>query len=217
MPPETKKKSRKTRKRYHHGDLRQALIEGALEIISESNVEALSLRALARKVGVSYAAPYHHFEDKTTLLAELATQGFKRLDEEMRRHVAESAGDPKSVLLSQGRAYLLFAVNHPSHYRVMFNMSLSGDDDYPDVKCAADSCFANLIVETQAVIGSHVPVEEVSKIANVIWCTVHGAATLWNDGPMKDHLDNVSVDTFVELITAPLVDMLHALTASVSD
>jgi AcrR family transcriptional regulator len=207
-----KKSSGATAKRYHHGDLRKALIDGALELISESNVEALSLRALARRVEVSYAAPYHHFRDKTQLLSEVAIEGFQRLEEEMRRQGLARSTDPRESLLAQGRAYLLFAVHNPSHYRVMFNVEFSGRSEYPEVQAAADACFEQLIADTQALLGTDIAKSDVGKIANVIWSTVHGAASLWNDGPMSQHLGTTSVDEFVEMITLPLANMIQGLT-----
>ncbi len=212
MAQENKKRSTgKVGKRYHHGDLRQALIDGALEIISESNVDALSLRALARKVGVSYAAPYHHFQDKTQLLSELAIEGFQRLGEGMERESRKGGDSPKELLLAQGRAYLEFAVQHPSHYRVMFDSCFVGRDEYSLVKSAADNCFERLIGHTHSLLGEKVPEDEVFKVARVIWSTVHGAANLWNDGPMCEYLGSGSLEDFVEVITEPLVNMVEAL------
>jgi len=207
-----KKVSSSSPKRYHHGDLRKALIDGALQLISESNVEALSLRALARHVGVSYAAPYHHFKDKTQLLSEVAIEGFERLEKEMKAH--SRSAEPRESLQAQGRAYLLFAIQHASHYRVMFNVEFSGRSAYPNVQAAADACFDVLMRDTQAVLGAEVASREVRQIAIVIWSTVHGAATLWNDGPMRAHVERTSVDVFAEMITAPLGRMVLGLAAT---
>ncbi len=201
------------RKRYHHGDLRQALIDGALELISEGNIESLSLRGLARKVGVSYAAPYHHFKDKTQLLSELAIDGFERLRVQMYEQCQSTSDDPKDALLAQGRAYLQFAVTHPSHYRVMFSIELSGRGEYPEVQSAADACFNNLIADTQVLVGLGVPEQDVRNVATVIWSTVHGAATLWNDGLMCGHVDGATFDDFVDTITKPLANMVMGLAA----
>ncbi len=211
MAKEKEKTEPSDRKRYHHGDLRQALIDGALELISEGNIESLSLRGLARKVGVSYAAPYHHFKDKTQLLAELAIDGFERLGVQMREQCKANPEDPRDALLAQGRAYLQFAVAHPSHYRVMFSIALSGRGEYSEVQDAADACFDHLVADTQMLVGLGVPETEVQKISTVIWSTVHGAATLWNDGLMCSHVDGASFDEFVEIITGPLVDMVVGL------
>ena len=197
------------KKRYHHGDLRQALIDAAVDIISEENIEALSLRALARRVGVSYAAPYHHFPDKSALLAVLATEGFRRLREEMERHVEESSGDPTEALMAHGRAYLHFAVSHPSYYRVMFKVNLASEK-YPSLSDSSNCCFELLIRDTQTLLGD-VSREDAERVGLVIWSTVHGAAQLWNDGPMKERIPGASLDDFVELVTTQAAAMLQAL------
>ncbi len=194
--------------RYHHGDLRQALVDGALELIREGDVGALSLRALARKVGVSYAAPYHHFSDKSELLAELAIDGYQQLYGEMERYQTAVQDDPSGVLLASGRAYLFFAVSHPSHYRVMF--SLAHADEHPKVRSVADLCFVRLLENTRAVIGPAQSDEATTKLANLIWATVHGAATLWNDGLMCSHLGTTDLSIYVEMITGQLCELVSA-------
>ncbi|MBL4636140.1 MAG: TetR/AcrR family transcriptional regulator [Kofleriaceae bacterium] len=205
---QSKKKDGDKGGRYHHGDLRQALVDGALELIREGDVGALSLRALARKVGVSYAAPYHHFSDKAELLAELAIDGYQQLYAEMERYQNEQKNDPSSELLAAGRAYLFFAVSHPSHYRVMF--SLAHADEHPKVRSVADLCFDRLLENTRAVVGPAQSDEATAKLANMIWATVHGAATLWNDGLMCSHLGTTDLDIYVEMTTGQLCDLVSA-------
>jgi len=212
MAREKEKSHDKESGRYHHGDLRQALIDGALEIIGDGDVQALSLRALARKVGVSYAAPYHHFSDKTELLAELAVDGYKKLNAEMTRQQEMVRDDPSDSLVAAGRAYLFFAVSHPSHYRVMF--SLKKLDEYPPLKVAADECFQRLLENTRAVLGNAAPEETIVGLANLTWATVHGAATLWNDGPMCKHLKSEDLAAYVEMVTGQMGQLILALAGS---
>lgn len=206
---ESKKTSSKERVRYHHGDLRQALVAGALELISEGDVRALSLRALARKVGVSYAAPYHHFSDKGELLAELAIDGYEKLYTDMCRYQTEVQDDPADFLLAAGRAYLFFAVSHPSHYRVMFGLAHA--EDHPGVKNAAEKCFDRLLGNVRAVVGPDHPEIATQELANMIWSTVHGAATLWNDGLMGSHLGEVELEAYVAMITGQMCQLISAL------
>ena len=108
---------------YHHGDLRAALLAAAVEVIDESGPAALSLRDLARRVGVSHAAPAHHFGDKTGLLTALATEGFELLAE------ALAPTRPPGDLVELGVGYVLFAVQHRAHFEVMFRPDLLHQDD----------------------------------------------------------------------------------------
>ena len=111
----------KKRTTYHHGDLRNALIQAALELIAAHGVEGFTLRDCAKQAGVSVAAPYRHFDDKDDLLAAVAADCIQRLGEAMDRAV-EAAGDadPLTVFRATGIAYVRFAVEHPAHFRVMY-------------------------------------------------------------------------------------------------
>lgn len=115
-----------SRGQYHHGDLRRALLEAALALVSSKGAEGFSLREAAREVGVSPAAAYRHFEDKKALLAALAHDGMGRLATAMEKAVAAAPGVPGSParaaaeLGAVGHAYVEFAVRNPSHFQVMF-------------------------------------------------------------------------------------------------
>ncbi len=114
---------------YHHGNLREALLERAAEVIAERGIEALSLRALARDLGVSHAAPRAHFADRRALLCELAKEGF-RLSVDAMHAGAEAAGpDPVARYRALGRAYVQFARDHPSRFRAI---------NHPEVQAHAD-------------------------------------------------------------------------------
>src|SRR5262245_23788463 len=105
--------------KYHHGDLRRALLDAALEILAEGGAAGLTLREVARRAGVTHAAPYRHFEDKAALLAAVAEEGFRAVYAEMLAR-SERVKDPVERLYQIGAAYVLFAVTHPAHFRVMF-------------------------------------------------------------------------------------------------
>ena len=107
------------KKSYHHGDLQAALIRAAGNILEKEGVEALSLRAVARKAGVSHNAPYRHFPEREGLLAALAAEGFERLVA-AQREAAEKGG-----LRGMGEAYVLFALQHPQRFRLMFGGQIS--------------------------------------------------------------------------------------------
>ncbi len=157
---------------YHHGDLRRALLAAAARAVEESGPAALSLRDLARRAGVSHAAPAHHFGDKAGLLTALAAQGFELLAEELDRVREET-----DSLLEIGVGYVRFAVKHRAHFEVMFRPELYHADDAALVTArgrAADSLRAGLAAMPAAQVG---PDADVARLA--AWSIVHGFATLW--------------------------------------
>src|SRR3954447_14675783 len=110
---------------YHHGNLRRALMDEALRVIDEDGPSAVSLRELARRIGVSHAAPAHHFADKTALFTAIAIEGQEMLAERMEAAVAAGgAGEEHSRFLDVGLAYVSFASEHPAHILVMYQPSL---------------------------------------------------------------------------------------------
>jgi AcrR family transcriptional regulator len=161
---------------YHHGDLRRALLAAATEAIAESGPAALSLRDLARRVGVSHAAPAHHFGDKTGLLTAVAVEGLELLAVEL-----EAAG---ADILASGRAYVAFAASHRAHFEVMFQPSLLHVQD-PTLVAARQRAGQALRagLEDPRVAGG-APAE--SGLA--AWSIVHGFATLWLAGALPPDL-----------------------------
>jgi AcrR family transcriptional regulator len=154
---------------YHHGDLRTALVAAAIDAIEENGPAMLSLRDLARRVGVSHAAPVHHFGDKAGLLTAVAVDGFRLLEEALR------AAGPD--LLDVGVAYVRFAVGHRGHFEVMFRPELYRSDDPALVLArakAGESLSGGL-----AALGA--PAEGDRLAA---WSIVHGLATLWLSGSL---------------------------------
>lgn len=120
---------------YHHGNLREVLISSALDILKEGTLQDLSLRALARKAGVSQTAPYRHFEDKEALIVVLIQEGSSILNSKM-QDVCETVEDPIERLISLGVSYYDFAQEHPAHFRLIFGGSL---EDKKKHKCLAES------------------------------------------------------------------------------
>ena len=114
---------------YHHGNLREALLERATEVIAEQGVEALSLRGLARDLGVSHAAPSRHFADRGALLAELAKDGFRRAVQAMNAEAAAAGDDPVARYRALGRSYVRFACEQPACFRAI---------NHPEVRAIAD-------------------------------------------------------------------------------
>jgi AcrR family transcriptional regulator len=168
---------------YHHGDLRQALIDGAIALITEQDVNNLSLREVARRVGVSHAAPYRHFQDKESLLAAVAEEGYIGLTEAMNRGMVQAPEDPLKRLEATGVAYVLFAIAHPSHYRVMFSSFRGEKTLHPERAHAGWQAFQVLLNGIQA--GQDAGVlrsGDAMQLAWVAWSTVHGLAMLLIDG-----------------------------------
>ena len=167
---------------YHHGNLRQALMDGALVCIRDHGAEHLSLRALAREVGVSQAAPYRHFKDKVALLSALASDGFERLGNAMRQAFEAADNDPEKALREVGLTYIRFAMQHPETYRLMFGMKASDFNAKElDVSHSEGFCVLENVIRLglqKQVFKSHPEFD----IAIAAWSMVHGYASLLIDG-----------------------------------
>jgi AcrR family transcriptional regulator len=143
--------SRKPKAAYHHGNLRPALIEGALELLEEHGAAELSLRLLARQLGVSQAAPYHHFEDKNALLAALAAEGFRRAGAVLRTTSIKHHSLERRVRgLSAG--YVRFARETPNLFRLMYGTQVQRKEDYPELVDASTEAFESLAARVEEMI-----------------------------------------------------------------
>ena len=118
-------------KKYHHGDLKNALIEAGIKILAKEGVGGLSLRKVAKKAGVSHSAPYAHFTDKQALIAAISTEGFKQLYAQLDAAVSPYASDPKRQLMEGAWAYVQFAINNTDTFNIMFSGVLEKEKDYP--------------------------------------------------------------------------------------
>ena len=159
-------------KPYHHGDLRQALLDAALAIIEREGSSALTLRAVAREAGVSPAAPYHHFQDKSELMLAVSKDGFKRLHEAMAQAAAERGGD------EIGLAYIEFAHANPALYRVMYDCARAAEM-FPETQ--EDEAHDGLELVKSAIrraAGGDVDPLEVELAAIAAWAAVHGLAEI---------------------------------------
>ncbi len=195
---------------YHHGDLRQALIEGALALINEKkHARTLSLREVARRAGVSNAAPYRHFADKDALLAALAEKGFRMLTAFLREGV-DSADDPLLRLQASGVGYVRFAIANPSYYRVMFSAFQPEDATCSKLNEAGKASFAVLV---EAVVAGQsagkIKSGDPQQLAWVAWSLVHGLAMLVIERQLP-LMDEASVVAFAETATQSLTQGLHA-------
>lgn len=173
---------------YHHGNLRETLINSALALLQEGSVQQLSMRALARKAGVSQTAPYRHFEDKDALIAVLKTEGFQRLTEKMEQ-VKGADTDPLKRFVNLGVAYIEFARQNPAYFKLMFEHLLNDPDKYSEMQRAMESshqCLADVVVDCLAQPGARAIDPMVAEVG--AWSLVHGYATLLLNGPLSNKL-----------------------------
>lgn len=156
---------------YHHGDLRHVLLYAATQQLEATGAGSLSLRALAREVGVSPAAPYAHFPDKESLLAAVATGGFALLRDICVTAAETSSGEPRAL----GRAYVGFALAHPNLYRLMFGGTIENFAAHPELDGASQAAFGFL----RSTLGSE------TDAASAAWAFVHGLAMLLIDRRLR--------------------------------
>ena len=162
---------------YHHGHLKEELLNAAIALISQVGPQGFTLREVARRAGVSHNAPYRHFRDKDELLAMVAVQGFERLDSAMKRSAARGTTPLERFRLC-GRGYISFALRWPQHFLVMFDLP-SGREKYPEYAGAGEEAFATLlkfVVECQR--AEVLPGGEPERLAFMAWSMVHGIAKL---------------------------------------
>lgn len=171
--------------RYHHGDLRRGLIDAALELVQQEGVGTLSLREVARRAGVSHAAPYRHFPSKEALLAAVAEEGFLDFGKALEA-AAAGAGSSLQALQAIGVAYVEFALSQPAHFRVMFGAGSSAACDYPELAAASEGAYSVLVRTMQQNIDAgEVQDAPAAQLALVAWATVHGLAALLLDGMVQ--------------------------------
>jgi AcrR family transcriptional regulator len=171
---------------YHHGDLRQSLIDAAIALISEEGIGDLSLRQVARRAGVSHNAPYRHFEDKEALLATVAGQGFQSLRAAMESAQQVIPSDSSQRLEAIGIAYVNFALAHPAYYRLMFGDYRCNFSKYSALAEAAQQSFMVLVIairegQVAGIFRSADPVD----MARVAWSLVHGQSMLALDHKLQ--------------------------------
>jgi AcrR family transcriptional regulator len=165
------------KKAYHHGNLREALLDAAIHLIAEAGPTGFTLREVARRAGVSHNAPYRHFRDKDELIAAVAAQGFRELNQAM---LDSAEGQPTALdrLQRAGWAYVAFALRRPEHFTIMFDAPIS-KNQYPECEKASKEAFGtlvNLINLCQS--EGQLPAGDSMARALVAWSLVHGIAKL---------------------------------------
>jgi len=194
-----------TTRPYHHGNLREALLEAGERALEAHGAQNLSLRELARDVGVSHAAPRRHFADKQALLDALALDGFEGLRTILTGAIADAGPDFDARLLALARAYVAYATDHPALTALMF-ASKHQDGAPPELAEAAERAFApalTAVAEGQRT-GAVVPGEP-ERVAKVAFAALHGLVALTNNGLLDDDLPlDAFLDEAVERLVAGL-------------
>ena len=168
------------RRGYHHGNLREALIDAALALIAEKGPAGFTIAEGARLVGVSPAAPYRHFRDSEALLAEVALRGFDRLAEALGAAWNDGRPDPATAFEALGHAYLNFARTEPAYYAAMFETGIASDT-YPPLAAAGDRAFAPLRHAAEH-LAAQIPKPNrppALMVALHVWALSHGIASLF--------------------------------------
>jgi AcrR family transcriptional regulator len=185
MPP-TKRTPRASPRPYHHGNLRRALLDEALAIIRADGVERVTLREIGARLGVSRAALYRHFADKRALLTAVATEGFRALRERL-VGAWEEGGRDEAAFRAMGIAYVRFAVDNPSHYRVMFGGFVDTQQSDPELVAEGSGAFQALVdalaaLQRDGIVRS----DDTVLMARYVWALVHGIALLGIDGLLRE-------------------------------
>ena len=164
---------------YHHGDLRQALLDAAIVLMTEEGIAALSLRELARRIGVTYGAPHHHFPEKVELFAAIAEEGFAALIARVQERLVAAPDAPAERLRIVGRTYLDFATTETVRYAVMFLPELRDRERFRALHATGGRALELLAAGFEA---TGVPRATAPARAVACWSTLHGFAMLVNQG-----------------------------------
>jgi AcrR family transcriptional regulator len=180
MPP-TRTRTRRT---YHHGDLRRALLREAAHAIRADGPDGVTLRDVGRRLGVSRTALYRHFADKAALLAAVAREGFQTFTKELRQAWDEHGGGAAGFR-AMGAAYVRFAIANPAHYRIMFGRFRDLCDSDAGLAADASAAFQTLVDALASLQrDGAIRTDDRDTLACFIWATVHGVAMLAIDGQL---------------------------------
>ncbi len=182
----SKRPALKPRRPYHHGNLRRALLDEALATIRSDGVDALTLREIGARLGVSRTALYRHFADKRALLTAVASEGFRALRQQLVT-AWDEGGRRREAFQAMGVAYIRFAVANPSHYRVMFGGFVDTEACEPELAVEASGAFQALVDALAALQRDGVVrPDDTVLMARFVWSVVHGVAMLGIDGQLRE-------------------------------
>jgi AcrR family transcriptional regulator len=192
---------------YHHGALRQALVQATESLLAERGAEGFSLREVARRAGVSPAAPAHHFGDAAGQLTAVASAGFEALTQALQAGAAAAGDDPRAALRGQGLAYVHFALQHPGRFRLMFRQGQLHAD--AALEQHAQAAFGVLAQGVQRAFGLDSPGQMRDQHWNAVtalWSLVHGFAHLAIADKFAPLQGDAGLDAFVRSSLGPILD-----------
>lgn len=200
-----------TRPRYHHGALKDALVEAAEAILLESGVTGFTLRAAARRAGVSPSAPAHHFGDAAGLLTEVAARGFEELSRDLREAAGRSGADPASRLKELGTAYVAYALKYPARVQLMFRRDMCNPQAERLMRAGNEAyVFLDKAVRAFRGVAPEGPLDpHTLGVLLAAWSSVHGFALLALDGAFDTLAKETGGQDAIQSRMLP--DMLSAL------
>jgi AcrR family transcriptional regulator len=185
---------------YHHGDLKNALIDAGIAILAAEGVAGLSLRKVAKQAGVSHSAPYAHFADKQSLIAAISTEGFRQLYTRVKEEAGRYPDEPRTQMIEIAWAYLQFALDDPDRFKVMFSGVLEKEKNYPDFVEQTQKNFqlVKTVAEANQACGN-LRSGPSDLIALSAWGIIHGFVMLLLDGQISHTiLERMSLRELIE-------------------
>jgi AcrR family transcriptional regulator len=194
---------------YHHGDLRASLLDASEAELSEKGIEKFSLRGVAKRAGVSHAAPAHHFGDSNGLLSALAARGFNMFLERQQDFKSQASASPDEQIKAATLGYVNFALENPALFRLMFS-SDRPDFGSEELEDAATAGFMSLVADIERLTGAN-PLEDAESMLKVsaTWALAHGMADLLCSGRLKNigQLEPDARNAQIAAIMARLLDL----------
>jgi AcrR family transcriptional regulator len=192
---------------YHHGDLKNALIQAGTEILASEGVAGLTLRKAARRAGVSHSAPYAHFADRDALVAAISTEGLRLVRERVEHAIRAHEGDALRQLQEAAWETARFGLEHPDNYEVAFSVTLEREADYPEYVAMAQGSFDLLVRLVQSAQAARVVAPGPPERAVLeLWALVHGLVSLLIHGqvPRRAHAGTPLRELVVDAVTSHL-------------
>jgi AcrR family transcriptional regulator len=191
----------------HTADVRREVLDAALSIIDTEGPDAVSMREVARRAGVSHQAPYHYFSDRAGIFAAITHEGFDALGTEFE----QLQGTTQHLARDSFRTYLTFAMTHRGHFRVMFRSDICGIPTHDDARLAADRAFNAHLAIVKSIVDEVSGKEDAIAWATLLWSVAHGLATLVIDGPLVAKLSPLLGSESLEQHLEKVIDLFDAM------
>lgn len=195
-------------KKYHHGDLKNALIKAGVEILAKEGVGGLSLRKVAQRAGVSHSAPYAHFQDKQSLIAAISTEGFNQLYAKLELAISPFSNNPRKQLTEGIKAYVHFAEENTDTFKIMFSGVLEKEKEYPSFVEISSKTFKLVVDVVRACQDAGIlPAASADLMAVSVWGQVHGIVSLALEGQVSHTiLDNHNIQDIVSFSIEQMIN-----------